>query len=224
MNQPQVYYSQLYRNFRAIEAGEYRKRVHFFERHEKEIKQLDFLEYFELLVAYTNALFETAAYKKHVLMADVVIEISFMENITEIGGQEIFHTTLFQKAMSYYNLQDLTSAMYVLTELIKIDPHDFEATYFLERCLRKSRPQFVRNTRATAIGLFLATALIISIETLFVRNFSPEYVSLVEVIRNVSFCLGIFILISGELIHWLKAKREVVRLVDSVKKVKIGQK
>lgn len=224
MNQPQVYYSQLYRNFRAIDAGEYRKRVHFYERHEKEIKQLDFLEYFELLVAYTNALFETAAYKKHILMADVVIEISFMENITEIGGQEVFHTTLFKKALSYYNLQDLTSAMYVLTELIKIDPNDFEATYFLERCLRKSRPQFIRNTRATAIGLFLATALIISIETLFVRNFSPEYMSLVEVIRNITFGLGFFILIGGELIHWLKAKRDVVRLVSSVKKVKIGQK
>jgi hypothetical protein len=145
MNQPQTYYSQLYRNFRAIEAGEYRKLVYFYERHEKEIGQLEFPEYFELLVTYTNALFEIAAYQKHLLMADIVIELSFAENITEVGGQEIFHTTLFQKAASYYNLFDFPKAIYVLTELIKMIPNDKEVAEFLEKCLRQNRPQLIKH-------------------------------------------------------------------------------
>ncbi len=220
MNQPQTYYSQLYRNFRAIEAGEFRKLVYFFERHEKEILQLDFEEYFELLVTYTHSLYEIGAYQKHLLMADVVIETSFKENITHIGGQEIFRSTLFQKAASYYNLFDFPKAIYVLTELIKIDPTDPEVTQFLERCLRKSRPKLLRRTRAIAIFLFLATALIICIEVLIIRNFHAKYAPFVELVRNYLFVLGISILIFGELWQRLSAKSEVLKLVNSVKRNK----
>lgn len=220
MNQPHVYYSQLYRNFRAIESGEFRKVVHFYERHEKEIRQLEFDEYFELLVAYTHALFAVESFQKYLLVADVVIEISFSENITDINGQEIFKATLFKKAAAYYHLYDFKKAIYILTELIKIEPNDQKNAYFLERCLRKSRPKFVRNTRAIAVSLCLATALIICIEVLFIRNLAQNWGSLVELIRNIAFVVGIFILISGEFIHWVKARIEVFKLVNSVKKSK----
>jgi tetratricopeptide (TPR) repeat protein len=220
MNQSHVYYSQLYRNFRNIESGEYRKVLHFYERHEKEIRQLEFEEYFELLVAYTQALFETETHQKHLLMADIVIEIAFAENITTLGGQEIFKHTLFQKSVSYYHLLDYKKAIHVLSELIKIDPDYQDATFFMARCLRKSRSKFVRNTRAVAIFTFLATALIICIEVLFIRNFAADWVSLVELMRNITFGLGFFILIGGELVHWLSARHKVSRLVKSVKKMK----
>jgi tetratricopeptide (TPR) repeat protein len=220
MNHPQTYYSPLYRNFRAIEAGEFRKIVYFYERNEKEILKLDFEEYFELLVNYTQALFEIAAYQKHLLMADVVIETSFSENITAIGGQEIFRSTLFQKAASYYNLFEFSKAIHVLSELIKIDPTDKNVSEFLERCLRKNRPQLIRRSRAIAIFLFLATALIISIEALIVRNFFINWAGLVEFSRNCLFILGMIILVSGEFIQRFSAKRDVLRLIQSVKKVK----
>ncbi len=220
MNQPQTYYSPLYRNFRAIEAGEFRKLVYFYERNEKEISKLEFAEYFELLVTYTNALFEIAAHQKHLLMADVVIELSFMENITEIGGQEIFQATLFQKAASYYNLFDFPKAIYVLSELIKINPNDPEVAEFLERCLRKNRPQLIRHTRALSIFVFLTSALIICIEALVIRNFFTEYTSIFELTRNSLFVLGFVILIGGEFIQRFKAKKDVLNLIDSAKKLK----
>lgn len=220
MNQPHVYYSQLYRNFRNIESGEYRKVVYFYERHEKEILQLEFEEYFELLVAYTQALFETETHQKHLLMADVVIEIAFAENITHLSGQEVFKQTLFQKSVSYYHLLDYKKAIHVLSELIKIDPNYQDATYFMARCLRKSRSKFVRNTRAVAIFTFLATALVICIEVLFIRNFATNWVSFIEWTRNSTFGLGLFVLIGGELVHWSRARSEVSKLVNSVKKVK----
>lgn len=220
MNQPQTYKSQLYRNFRAIEAGEYRKLVYFYERNAKEIAQLEFPEYFELLVTYTNALFEIAAYQTHLKMADMVIEISFMENITEIRGQEILRPTLFQKAASYYNLADYPKAIYVLSELIKIDPNDQEVARFMERTLRKNRPQLIGHTRAVAIFLFLATALIISIEALIIRNFYPQYAPSVEWARNGLFILGILVLLGGELVHQIRAKSNVLGLIKSAKKAK----
>ena len=153
-------------------------------------------------------------------MADIVIEIAFAENITHLSGQEIFKHTLFHKSVSYYHLLDYKKAIHVLSELIKIDPNYQDATDFMARCLRKSRSKFVRNTRAVAIFTFLATALIICIEVLFIRNFSLDWVSFVEWTRNIAFGLGLFILIGGELTHWLRARREVSKLVNLVKKVK----
>ena len=221
MNQPHVYYSQLYRNFRAIEPVEYRKVVYFYERHESEIKLLDFPEYFELLNAYTKALFEIEAHQKHLMMADIVIELSFEENIVEINGQEIFQATLFRKAASFYQLQEFPKAIYILNELIKIDPEDIQVAHFLELCLRKSHPKLIRSTRAIAIFIFLATAFVISIEALFVRPFFPDWILFVEKIRNMSFILGIFILGIGEFIHFLKARHEVLIVVNGAKKAKI---
>ena len=58
--QSQTYQSPIYRNFRNIDSGEYRRIVRFYERHEKEILKLEFEEYIELLVAYTQALFDQA--------------------------------------------------------------------------------------------------------------------------------------------------------------------
>jgi tetratricopeptide (TPR) repeat protein len=220
LNQPQTYKSQLYRNFRAIEAGEYRKLVYFYERNAKEISKLDFPEYFELLVTYTNALFEIAAYQKHLKMADTVIEISFMENITEVRGQEILRPTLFQKAASYYNLAKYSKTIYVLSELIKIDPTDQEVARFMERAIRKNRPQLIGHTRAVAIFLFLTTALIISIEALIIRNFYPQHTPIVELTRNGLFILGGVVLLGGEIVHRLRAKSEVLRLIKSSKKTK----
>ncbi|MDZ7879051.1 MAG: hypothetical protein U5L45_15320 [Saprospiraceae bacterium] len=220
MNQPQTYKSQLYRNFRAIEAGEYRKLVYFYERNAKEITRLDFAEYFELLVTYTNALFEIAAYQKHLKMADMVIELSFMENITEIRGQEILRPTLFQKAASYYNLANYPKTIHVLSELIKIDPTDQEVARFMERTRRKSRPQLIGHTRAVAIVLFLATALIISIEALIIRNFYPQYTPSVEWTRNGLFVSGIVVLLGGEFVHRIGAKSAVLKLIKSAKKQK----
>jgi tetratricopeptide (TPR) repeat protein len=154
-------------------------------------------------------------------MADVVIEISFAENITDIGGREIFRATLFQKAASYYNLNDFKKAIHVLSELIKIDPNDHEVAQFYERCLRKERPQLVRNSRAIAIFLFLGTALIISIEALIVRNFFPTWASLFENTRNTSFVLGVSVLIGGELLQRFIAKKNVLTLIQATKKNKL---
>jgi hypothetical protein len=67
-----TYYSQLYRNFRAIEPTEYRRVVRFFEKYEKNILQLDFDEYFDTVFVYNNALFEIGEYRKHILMSDVL--------------------------------------------------------------------------------------------------------------------------------------------------------
>ena len=215
--QSKTYRSSLFQSFKAIDAGEFRQVMRYYERNEKAILQLDFEEYFEMLVAYTTALFETSEYQKHILMADVVIETSIIENISIVNGHEIFKSTLFRKAASHYNLFEYEKAIHVLRELLKIEPNNQDNARFLEQCLREHKPQIARHSRAIAILLFLLAALTISIEVLIVRNFYPDFASYIELSRNIMFFLGISILLGGAFWHRWKCYNEVQQFVKSVK-------
>lgn len=212
------YRSKIYRDFRAIEATEWRTIVRYYESCEAQIRGLDFEEYFEILDAYTNALFEIGAYQKHLLMADAVIEASVMNNVKFLDGEDVFHRTLFKKAASCFHLHDLEQCEHILRELLRIDPYDQHTAMFLKKCLRRMHPALVRQTRAAAIFLFLLSALVICLEILIVRPFYPMYNRLVEASRNSIFFLGIAVLVGGDLLHRWQSNREVDTFVMMLKR------
>ena len=221
MHHIHTYHTQLYRNFRAINPAEYRNIVYFYEKYEKNILALEFSEYFDLLTIYTNALFEIGEFQKHLLMADTVIETSIIENITEVRGEDIYQVTLFKKAASYYNLFDYEKAIYVLKELIKIEPNDPDIKHFLERCFLEQSRGTLKRVRAVAVVLFLLSALIIFVEVLFIRNFYPKSTHIIEISRNLVFIAGVLVLGIGEFRQRYKAQLSVSRFVKSVIKQKM---
>jgi len=215
-----TYHSKVYRDFKEIESNAYRQIIRFFEKHEKRINGLEFEEYFELLVAYVDALFEIGTYQKHLLMADIVIENSIGYNIQTYKGEDIFYTMLFKKAASHFNLHQYDKAQHILKELIKINPDDKEAIGFLKRCLRRKGSHLLTVARACSIFLFLLTAFIICFEVLLVRPFYEMYASQVEASRIGTFVIGIIALAGGDLIHRIKIEANVNAYVDKVKKNK----
>jgi hypothetical protein len=215
--QSQTYPSQIYRHFRAIDRSEYRRVVRFYERNEKSILMLDFEEYFELLVAYTQALFEISDYNKHLLMADVVIQTSILQNISHVKGDEIYCSTLFQKAASHYNLRELPKAKHILRELLKMNPYDTVSVHFLGKIMREDTPSYIRHSRAISIFLFLMSALLICVQVLFIKTFYTLYDPIVELSRNSIFALGVLILVGSEIIHRCRVQHFVNKLVKENK-------
>lgn len=205
MNRYTTYHSKLYRDFKAIGAAEYRSIVRYYEEHEEELHQLDFEEHFELMVAYTKALFETGAYAKHVLMANVVVEISIRHNVKFYKGEDIYFQTLFRKACSLYHQYELPHAEHILRELIKMDPYSEEVIYLLKKCYRNRRPFLLRNTRAAAMFFFLLTPFLIALDELVIRHFYPEMDAVLLTLRNASFISGCIFLVGGDLIHRVRA-------------------
>ena len=218
--QSQTYPSQIYRHFRAIDRSEFRRVVRFFERNEKSILMLDFEEYFELLVAYTQALFEISDYNKHLLMADVVIQTSILQNISHVNGDEIYCSTLFQKAASHYNLRELSKAKHILGELLKMNPHDTMSIQFLNKIMREDTPLYIRHSRAMSIFLFLMSALLICVQVLFIKTFYTMYDPIVELSRNSIFGLGVLVLAGSEIIHRWRVQHFVNKFVNESKEKK----
>lgn len=208
-----TYHSKLYRDFRSIDAAAWRDIIHFFERRENEIRGLDFEEYFELLYAYVNALFEVGAYQKHLVMADEVIEVAICHNIHTYKQEDVFKKALFRKAASLYNTYDYHHAEHILRELVRIDPDHRDAVAFLKKCLRSMHFRSLQIFRAAGIFLFLAAAVVISAEVLVIRPFYPLHTGWVEMLRMGMFAGGIGAPALGEIWHRWLAHRQVEAFV-----------
>ncbi|MDX1666895.1 MAG: hypothetical protein R3350_06690 [Saprospiraceae bacterium] len=215
-----TYHSKVYRNFREIEEQDYRAIIHFYEEKEEEIRNLSFDEYFEMLISYTDALFQIGSYQKHLLMADAAIEASVKGNIKFYRGKDIFQQLLFRKSASLFNLRQYGRSDYILRELIKINPYNRDAALLLKKCLRHQTPAFVSRARALAIFLLLLIAGVIVMEVLFVRTFYDQYVRAIEISRNALFVIACLFLIGADLLNRWKAHREVEAFLQSVREGK----
>ena len=213
-----TYYTKVYRDFKAIESTAFREIIRFYEKEEDKILRLDFDEFFECLVAYVDALFEIGAYRKHLLLVDVVIEKSITNNITLHKGQQVFHKMLFRKAASLYNTNELEKATYVLSELLKMEPDDEMVSRFYQKCRLKARPKLLNHARATSVFLLLLSALLISLEVLFVRPFYDIHILLVVQVRTILFVLGILSMLGGFGLNYYLAFRDTANFVESIRK------
>lgn len=211
-----TYYSRIYRDFRGLEAGDFLGVVRFFEYHEEQILQLTFDEYFEILMGYCDALFEIGAYQKHVLMADVVVELTIKHNIHSFEGLDIFRHFLFRKAAALYNLFEGESAEHILRELLKMDNSDQEAVYLYAKCRQRRYPLLIRQFRAVSILLFLLTAGIVALEVLLVVPFYAQYADSLEAVRTATFTSAIFAVFSGNAVVAFLAQRDARKLIAAI--------
>ncbi|NUO03747.1 MAG: hypothetical protein HUU01_24300 [Saprospiraceae bacterium] len=201
-----TYHSRGYRDFRSIDPGAHREILHFYELHEADILRTEFEEYFEMLAAYTDALFETGAYRKHLLMADVAIGESMSQDLDLAYGKYIFAQMLFRKAASHFNLGEYRQAEHHIGQLVRIDPDHKEALRFFRKCRYRQRPNWLHQIRAAAIFLFLLAALIICVELLLIRPFYAMHVHLIETSRNTILGMGVLLLIVGEALHFVRVR------------------
>ena len=214
------YHSRVYQEFKGIEQSEFRNIVRFFESRTDEIMHLEFNEYFELLLAYAEALFEIGTYHSFLTVADQAIQITIEQNIKYYHGEDVFFNILFKKAAAHYNLMEYGKAKHILKELIKMDSGNELTIRFLKKCSRQEKPSSLKSTRAISVFLFLLTAGIIAIELCLVRPFFSYYIDLIEIIRNVVFGAGWIILIAGDLFFRAKVNSQVNKFVTSIRNKK----
>ncbi len=215
-----TYHSNLYREFRSIDTAEWRTVIRFYELYEGKMGGLDFEESFDMLLAYTNALFEIGDHEKHLLVADRVLEASVMNNVKFFNGEDVFQKTLFKKAASHHSLLELEKCDYLLRELLRIDPYNNDGALFLKKCLRDMRSSTVKKTRAASVVLLLVSALILCIELLVVHPLYPHLKGLAGLFRNMTMGLCVLTLVFGELYHRLRCHREVDNFVEHLKRRK----
>ncbi len=208
---------RLYRNFKAIEAHDFHGLVRYYERFEDGIRALDFDEWLDCTLAYTDALFETGNNGKHLVMCDYLLETLIMHNIGNWGGEDLFARTLFKKSASLYQLQEYPTAEHVLRELIKIYPDEQGAIQFLQRCLLCQRPVWLLRIRAIAVGLLLFTTLFIAFEMFVIRPFYEAQIWWVQGLHNGLLIASVLLLAFGEGLHAWQARQSATRFGEQMR-------
>ncbi len=206
MNSPH-YHSPLFRDFRSIEQDDHLRVIRFFEEREAEIGQLVFEEYYDLLLAYVEALYALSEFRKHLLVVDYAIEATINHDAPTTAATDIFQQLLYQKAMSYFRNLEPQRAEHILRELLRINPAHTEAAILLHRSLYRQQVRIQQLSRAGAIICFGLSAVVILLEALLLRPFYDIYTHPVEWLRNGIFILGIISLVSGTVYTWLRAQR-----------------
>lgn len=199
-----TYHSRIYRDFRGISEKDFREQIRYFEKFEDDIHRLGFDEFFELLVAYTNALFQVGLYRKFLLMAEVILALSIQHRVSMYKGYDLYRQILFRKAAAHFNLLEYQAAEYILYELIKLNPADTDTILFYSKCRQHQYPATRNYFRAASIFLFLLSAGLVALEILFVRPFFEMYALLVAYSRTTLFFLGCLAMLVGYLyVRWL---------------------
>lgn len=211
-----TYYSKIYRDFFALDFELPRGVVYFYELHEDVILALRHEEYFDILVAYTQALFDSEAYSKYVLMANVVIEESLLQYSKLSDGTDVFEDTLFHKSIAHYHLAQYDDAAYLLHELMRINPSENAYSSALKKCLRNKESKYAQRVRASAILCFLSAAIVIAFEVIIVRNFYSQYQTNIEWFRILLFLAGISIIAIDYALRTWRAHYYVETLKASV--------
>jgi tetratricopeptide (TPR) repeat protein len=198
-------YARLYRDFLAIEPKNYHAIIRFYEQWEAQIAQLDDDQHYQLLLAFTNALFEVGAYRQFLVVVDQAILVSLDESYLKDQHykQQLFEQLLFRKAAAFVQTIEPAKAEHVVRELLRINPKHALASLLLRKTLRQQNTSINIITRAVAILLFGLSALIIIVEVLIIRSFYELYTGPVELSRNLIFIGGLLVLGLGEaLTHW----------------------
>lgn len=209
--------SPIYRGFRLLEENAFRAKVHYFEKHETAIRQLDFDDFFEILLAYSQALHHSENYFRHLTITDEIINISLSQNIISFQGEDVLQSALAEKSKSLFKINDFDAAIYVTTENLKLNPFDDANIVFLRKCFWAKIPSYLPKMKALSIASFLLCALVIAIEFIVIRTLFEQYTTIVENTRNIIFLLGIFMLLAGYSLHLFQTFKATRKTVAAAK-------
>ena len=214
------YRSKLYRDFRSLEARSVHSRIRFFESNEAAIRQLEEGEFFELLYAYSEALYRAGAYSKYKAVADEMIACCLERQPAKVSGEDVFLSTIFRKAVSCYYLAEYEQAGHLFKELLRLDPSNPGGRTGLRRTYYRTKSGKVLNARAASVLLLMAAALLTAVEMLVFRYFFPSWLKASEWIRIGLFAFGILVLAGSDLYQRRRAFLEAERFWKDMEKRK----
>lgn len=204
---------RLYRNFKSIEVNDFHGLIRFYEQNEDGIRALDFDEYLDCTLAYTNALFEAADYGKHLVMCDHLLELVIMQNVDRWGGEDLYHRLLFKKSAALYHLQEFSKSERILRELIKIYPHDRLAAVYLNKALLHQKPGWLFRARAATVAFALMAVVVIALEILAIPTFFPSLLQPFRIAHNLLIAMSLASLSIAEAWHALRSMLRTKRFV-----------
>jgi len=220
MDIPFVYNPTLFEEFLDIGNNDIYTLIRFYERHEKDLWQINSEERFIVLCYYCNALYISASPEKHLAYADRVLEGSILESIQYVDGKDVFVYTLYQKIHSHIKLRQYEEAIRLAKQLLHIAPKQKRHVILLRKTLLIRRPIWVQKGFALALlGIIIWTGMQVT-RIMLLEAFFPILDQLSFFIQNIALwagCLALIIAITG---HYIFVSKTMLKTIRSANKKK----
>lgn len=212
-----TYQSAVYQNFETLDKRNYHEIIRFCDGNRVKMEQLSFDEFFIMELAYCNALFHMDYFEKHIETANEVIKLSILNNVQYYQGEDIYHKTLFQKAQAHRFLNQMSEAIHITKELIKMDSEPKEYQQFLKLCYTDNELPILELLRGYGVLICFISAALLLLNILIVEPFYPQSVYLINVISATGLVIGGIMLTAGLSIHRWKAYRKFQDFIKGIK-------
>lgn len=182
-----------------IQSKSYSEKISFYETNKASFDLLVEDVKVEVELDYLLALFEVGRYDRFLSKVDTFIEWSIIENVTTFQDKDIFSLLLFKKAASLYNISHINESIYVIKELIKIDPSNTLYAALLRRCYRFQANHTYKSVKGLIVLLFLCFIIISAFQLLVIDIFFVNVASYFSIAKGTTICLaiGIWLIIEG---------------------------
>ncbi len=203
----------VYQDYRCIEPKDYQERIRFFEHNRSDINELPYEVRLEISIEYTVALFEVGEYYQFLKYVDKLLEVTIIENVYSIDGDDIYQELLFRKGCALHNVVDFYAADHIFSELVKIDKSNktYQQVYHQNKVsqLRYEGQKF----RSLVILLLMVTGVMIGVELLIILPFFEHLGTGFEWARNLVFGFALISIIYQELSIRFISKRKISQLI-----------
>lgn len=209
--------SWVFRQFKELDEQQPREIMRFYKAQEKNLQNLEFEEQNYVLTVYADALFKLGHYQPYIKLADRIIELSILENVRFIQGEDIYRKALYQKGYAYFYLHDYPSSAYVARELIKISPDYRPYRRLLRRCMIRKRPPYVKRLLGIGVGLYFLSVILVIVEQLIIGNFYESMLDEAGLFRMGIFGVGLSAFVIGEGLHHRQIHGFIKQFVEKAK-------
>lgn len=209
--------SYILKKFQQEGLESYRSIVRFYEHNKTEIDELEFKDFFSVFIEYVDALYEIGAHHKFIKLADRVIELSVIHNISFFEGKDVFEYFIYKKANALINIGLLDQAEKVSLELLKIDSNKPRYKDLVMKVYYRRRTISRINMRMTGVVFIFISALVIPFDLLIFPAFDID-APIVKLIQLGLFSLGLFYITAAEVSSFLYSRNRVNEHIKSFKK------
>jgi hypothetical protein len=191
--------SKIFTRFKKIPDKAYHDFYYFYQFYLPQISTLGYDEYIEIKFNYIKALFHLDKYHQFYQYSDELISEVLNHQTFEAKFRSIYEQVLFYKAEAFYNENKRQAAQAIYVDLMRLNADN--KIYKRKLFYLLFQNEQIRNRKNVAIVvLFILLSLFCTGISIFVvQPFFAQWVSLIELSRNILFACGIlgFIIIQG---------------------------
>ncbi len=195
--------------YKEINEFSFREKVKFVEENRHEINALRNNDRMYIELDFLLSLFQIGDYERFLQFVDHQLENVIGYNIFTFKNKDIYFQLLQNKALSLFHLRKDQQGLSLALQLKRMSQESMVVDYIIRNILLRKERLWYRQVHATVIALAFGAAGVLFLELLVIRPFYPEFITIIEPLRNIMLIISVLLVIVNQLALYLIVSKEM---------------